>query len=82
MGAMELFEFKDFLSIVKVFCNLAAAIQVLLVELDLERKLLSITGDNASNNERMAWTSEPVEYLHDEVDDVSQASYITIQTTE
>ena len=33
--------------------NLAAAIQALLVELNLERKLLSITGDNASNNERM-----------------------------
>ncbi|OGE46980.1 hypothetical protein PENARI_c080G05268 [Penicillium arizonense] len=32
---------------------LAAAIQALLVELNLERKLLSIT-DNASNNERMA----------------------------
>ena len=34
--------------------NLAAAIQALLIELNLERKLLSITGDNASNNERMA----------------------------
>ncbi|KAJ5994681.1 hypothetical protein N7481_001658 [Penicillium waksmanii] len=34
--------------------NLAAAIQALLIELNLERKLLSITGDNASSNERMA----------------------------
>lgn len=34
--------------------NLAAAIEALLIELNLEHKLLSITGDNASNNERMA----------------------------
>lgn len=34
--------------------NLAAAIQALLIELNLERKLLSVTSDNASNNERMA----------------------------
>jgi hypothetical protein len=33
--------------------NLATAIEELLVELDLKHKLLSITGDNASNNERM-----------------------------
>ncbi|KAJ5642740.1 hypothetical protein N7490_006740 [Penicillium lividum] len=34
--------------------NMAAAIQALLIELNLERKLLSITGDNARKNERMA----------------------------
>ncbi|KAJ5900204.1 uncharacterized protein N7473_004274 [Penicillium subrubescens] len=34
--------------------NLAAAIEALLIELNLEHKLLSITGDNASNNERIA----------------------------
>ena len=33
--------------------NLAAAVESLLIELGLEQKLLSITGDNASNNERM-----------------------------
>lgn len=33
---------------------LTAAIQALLIELNLELKLLSITGDNASNNERLA----------------------------
>jgi hypothetical protein len=30
--------------------NLAAAVEILLIELNLEHKLLSITGDNASNN--------------------------------
>jgi hypothetical protein len=34
--------------------NLAAAVEILLIELNLEHKLLSITGDNASNNERIA----------------------------
>jgi hypothetical protein len=34
--------------------NLAAAVHELLIELDLEQKLISITGDNASNNESMA----------------------------
>ncbi|KAJ5082681.1 hypothetical protein N7532_011724 [Penicillium argentinense] len=33
--------------------NLATAIETLLIELNLEHKLLSITGDNARNNERM-----------------------------
>lgn len=33
--------------------DLAAAVEGLLVELNLDRKLLSITGDKASNNERM-----------------------------
>ena len=34
--------------------NLAAAVQLTLSELDLEEKLIIITGDNASNNETMA----------------------------
>ncbi|KAK9241907.1 hypothetical protein V1506DRAFT_509965 [Lipomyces tetrasporus] len=34
--------------------NLATAVEEVLIELDLEHKLLSIAGDNASNNERMA----------------------------
>jgi hypothetical protein len=33
--------------------NLAAAVEEMLTELNLERKLITITGDNASNNERM-----------------------------
>lgn len=33
--------------------NLAAAVEDMLVEVDLESKLLTITADNASNNERM-----------------------------
>lgn len=33
--------------------NLAAAVEEMLVELDLEYKLITITGDNASNNERL-----------------------------
>lgn len=33
--------------------NLASAVQDLLVELGLEHKLIAITADNASNNERM-----------------------------
>ena len=34
--------------------NLAAAIEITLTELGLEQKLITITGDNASNNETMA----------------------------
>jgi hypothetical protein len=34
--------------------NLASAVENMLVELSLEHKLISITGDNASNNEAMA----------------------------
>lgn len=33
--------------------NLAAAVEDMLMELGLEQKLITITGDNASNNERM-----------------------------
>jgi hypothetical protein len=34
--------------------NLASAVENMLIELNLEHKLISITGDNASNNEAMA----------------------------
>jgi hypothetical protein len=36
--------------------NLAAAVEATLMELELERKLITITGDNASNNETMIST--------------------------
>jgi hypothetical protein len=34
--------------------NLVTAVETTLIELGLEQKLISITGDNASNNETMA----------------------------
>ena len=47
--------------------NLAATIQLTLSELDLEEKLISITGDNSSNNEAMA--SELYYNLKEKIDD-------------
>ncbi|KAK9364536.1 ribonuclease H-like domain-containing protein, partial [Lipomyces kononenkoae] len=49
----EVLEFKE-LEGPHSGANLADTVEELLIELDLEHKLISITGDNATNNERMA----------------------------